>query len=149
MDFSIIIVNYNSGLLLRECIQSILSALNNVSYEIIVVDNMSSDSSFSDCNDILDKHLILIQSGDNLGFSKANNIGAKHASGRILHFLNPDTRISQSLEVDYRNVLNDYLKNNHNVYVNPLQDRDGTVYYGDNPLPDAMNLIKHYVLYEK
>lgn len=149
MDFSIIIVNYNSGLLLRECIQSILSALNNVSYEIIVVDNMSSDSSFSDCNDILDKHLILIQSGDNLGFSKANNIGAKHASGRILHFLNPDTRISQSLEVDYRNVLNDYLKNNHNVYVNPLQDRDGTVYYGDNPLPDAMNLIKHYVCRKK
>ena len=88
MDFSIIIVNYNSGRFLLDCVKSILNNLGGISYEIIVVDNKSSDSSFSDCASVDDNHLILIQSGANMGFSRANNIGAEHASGNFLHFLN-------------------------------------------------------------
>jgi hypothetical protein len=149
IDFSIIIVNYNSGSFLRECIQSIINALEKISYEIIVVDNMSTDTSFSECNEFTDNHLILIQSGENLGFSKANNIGVKHASGRLLHFLNPDTRISKVLEDDYQDVLNDYLNNIRRVYVNPLQDKDGTVYYGSDLLPDTLNILKYYFCQSK
>lgn len=145
VDISIVIVNYNSGSFLRECILSIINSLDNITYEIIVVDNMSTDTSFTDCNGIIDKRIVLIQSGGNLGFSKANNIGAKHASGRLLHFLNPDTRVSKSIGNDYRTVLNDYLNNIRRVYVNPMQDRDGTVYYGESPLPGTMNLFMTYL----
>ena len=74
MDISIIIVNYNSGELLYNCLQSIFQNVKGVDYEIVVVDNMSSDSSFSRCVELKDSRLQLIQSGDNLGFSKANII---------------------------------------------------------------------------
>ena len=149
MDFSIIIVNYNSGRFLLDCVKSILNNLGGLSYEIIVVDNNSSDSSFSDCASIDDKRLILIQSGDNLGFSRANNIGAKHASGKFLHFLNPDTQISESLKDDYKRILIDFSTDVHCVYVNPLRDKDGTTYYGKSALPGTMNWIKYYLCRNK
>lgn len=149
MDFSIIIVNYNSGDLLNECVKSILKNMEGLSFEIIVVDNMSSDSSFSDCTCIVDNRLKLIQSGANLGFSKANNIGAKHASGKILHFLNPDTQVTPTLVDDYKLILTNYCEDTHCVYVNPLRDKDGTTYYGKNALPGTINWIKYYLYRNK
>lgn len=144
MDISIIIVNYNSDHLLYDCIQSIIKQIEGIDYEIIVVDNMSSDDSFSRCQKISANQLKLIQSGDNMGFSKANNIGAEHAKGKIFHFLNPDTCIGPTLIDDYKTVLHNYEKQQHVVYVNPLQDKDGTTYYGRNALPDTMNWLRYY-----
>ena len=91
MDISIIIVNYNSGAFLFNCVNSIITNLSDIDYEILVVDNKSSDDSFDRCKAIMNNRLKLIQSNANLGFSKANNLGADRATGKILHFLNPDT----------------------------------------------------------
>lgn len=144
MDISIIIVNYNSGELLFNCLQSIFQNVKEVDYEIVVVDNMSSDTSFSRCLELKDPRLQLIQSGANLGFSKANNIGADHAKGKILHFLNPDTRVDSSIIDDFHTVIADYNKHVNCVYVNPLQDRDGTTYYERNALPDTLNRLRYF-----
>jgi GT2 family glycosyltransferase len=91
IDLSIIIVNYNAKDFLRECVQSILREISpKVSYEIIVVDNASTDGSVQMiAKEFPEVHLIA--SKENLGFSKGNNAGIKKSSGRYVLFLNPDT----------------------------------------------------------
>lgn len=92
MNVSIIYVNYNSSNLLINSINSVIELTNGISYEIIVVDNNSHQKdtnklkSYCTTNDIK-----LIESDTNLGFGKANNLGAKYATGEYLFFLNPDT----------------------------------------------------------
>lgn len=88
-DVSIIIVNYNTHKLLRNCLLSIIENTKRCSYEIIVVDNASTDNS----REIITEFTSIkwIQSEVNLGFGKANNIGSLEASGKYLFFLNSDT----------------------------------------------------------
>lgn len=104
MTVSIIIVNYNSGEFLINCLKSIFRNIQNFSYEVIVVDNNSSDNSFSKCKiEFSDKNnFIFIHSDENVGFAKANNIGARIANGEILHFLNPDTKVFDDMESSYK-----------------------------------------------
>lgn len=90
MDVSIIIVNYNTQKLLRECISSIIDKTNNLNYEIIVVDNASSDDSISMIRSYFPQ-VRLIESEENLGFGRANNKGAEVANGKYLFLLNTDT----------------------------------------------------------
>lgn len=141
MDFSIIIVNYNSKRFLYNCVNSIINGLPDIDYEVIVVDNNSSDNSFDLCRSISDGRIKMIPLSGNLGFAKANNIGVKHSSGRFLHFLNPDTEIDNNLVEDYKRVIKD--SHNNYVYVNPLRDTDGTVYYGKNYIPDTLNYLRY------
>jgi O-antigen biosynthesis protein len=96
-DISVIIVNYNVKELLEQCIISILSASKNLKTEIIVVDNNSFDGSVEHIkkkfNDV--SSLKIIASPINLGFAKANNLGAREAKGEYLLILNPDTVLQE------------------------------------------------------
>lgn len=141
MDISIIIVNYNSKRFLYNCVNSIVNSLADINYEVIVVDNNSTDNSFDLCRSINDGRIKMIPLSENLGFAKANNLGVKHSSGSILHFLNPDTEVDYKLAEDYKRVLSNSL--NNFVYVNPLRDTDGTVYYGKNYIPDTLNYLRY------
>ena len=141
MDISIIVVNYNSNNLLYNCVKSILSNIENIDYEIIVVDNNSSDDSLLLCKDFEGERLKIIRSKENLGFARANNLGVAHSSGKILHFLNPDTEVDSELLSDYNRILEDDRNNLEYVYVNPMKDIDGTIYYGKNFIPDAVNYL--------
>ena len=104
MDISIIIVNWNSADYVHQCLASIYCNTTGLTFEVIVVDNASYDH----CEDTIKQFYPMvrfIQSHDNLGFAKANNLGYAHSTGDNLLFLNPDTEIvGQSL-----NILNDYL----------------------------------------
>ncbi|MDB5822785.1 MAG: dTDP-Rha--alpha-D-GlcNAc-pyrophosphate polyprenol alpha-3-L-rhamnosyltransferase [Herminiimonas sp.] len=88
---SAIVVNYNAGLLLTECI---LAALPQVS-EILVVDNASSDSSIENlvAQVANEPRLKILRNGANLGFAAACNIGFSRAKGDCVLFLNPDCRM--------------------------------------------------------
>ena len=143
MDISIIIVNYNSRNLLYNCINSILEKVSYIEYEIVVVDNNSTDDSFIRCETFVNDRLKMIQAGQNLGFAKANNLGVKSSVGKILHFLNPDTELDSSIVSDYQRVIGDLDQNIHNVYVNPMRDKDGTTYYGKNWIPDTWNYLTY------
>src|SRR5208283_3307708 len=92
MDLSIIIVNWNSAAFATACISSIYSQTRNLDFEVLVVDNASTDDS---CAVIQDRcpSVKLIRSPQNLGFAGANNRGFQNSSGRILLFLNPDTEL--------------------------------------------------------
>ncbi|MFU8789659.1 MAG: glycosyltransferase family 2 protein [Methylobacter sp.] len=87
-SISVIVVNYNAGPLLAECIKSVFGQCD----EVIVVDNASSDTSLLLLQETLatTPFLHVIRNDRNLGFAAACNIGASHASSRHLLFLNPD-----------------------------------------------------------
>lgn len=94
MQLSIIIVNYNVKYFLEQCLCSVLKAVKNIEAEIFVVDNNSSDGSERLFADKF-KRVNFIQNKENLGFSKANNIAIKKATGEYILFLNPDTLIPE------------------------------------------------------
>lgn len=103
MDISIIIVNYNTKGFIKRCISSIVENVKNVSYEIIVVDNASSDGSPSEILKIKNKisNIKTILNKKNLGFSKANNQGIKISKeSKYVLFLNPDT-VVQNQTIEY------------------------------------------------
>lgn len=75
VDLSIIIVSYNTKKLLENCIRSVEKTTKKISFEIIVVDNASSDGSCQMLENlqkekIFNKSLILIESKENIGFFK-------------------------------------------------------------------------------
>lgn len=90
VEVSVIIVNYNAGQFLKECVNSVL--YNDEDIEVIVVDNASNDDSLeilissfpNECK------LSVINNSSNLGFAKACNIGTQNAEGHYLLYLNPD-----------------------------------------------------------
>src|SRR3989339_1227071 len=92
MYLSIIIINWNSVEYLRKCLSSIYSQSISIEHEIIVVDNASYDGSFEITKNEFPA-VQFIQSKDNIGFGRANNLGATYAQGAVLLFLNPDTEI--------------------------------------------------------
>jgi len=94
MDISVVIVNYNVPYFLEQCILSVKAASFNLTVEIIVVDNHSTDES---CKIISKKfpEIQLIQNKKNVGFSKANNQGVRIAKGEYVLILNPDTVLAE------------------------------------------------------
>ena len=86
---SIVVLNYNAGKLLLNCIESIKkSSYQNI--EILVVDNISSDNSQIECKKKF-PDIKLIQNDENLGYCGGNNEGIKKAEGEFIIILNPDT----------------------------------------------------------
>lgn len=98
IDVSIIIVSYNTRDLLVPCLASITKAQTKADHwEVIVVDNGSSDGSVQAISDsrftIYD--LRIIQNTKNVGFAKANNQGIKEAKGKYILLLNSDTEVEK------------------------------------------------------
>ncbi|MCF8055222.1 MAG: glycosyltransferase family 2 protein [Desulfocapsa sp.] len=87
---SVIIVNYNAGLELTQCVQSVAESGNNL--EIVVVDNDSSDQSIQQLHERYDgeKKLTVLQNDRNFGFAVACNQGSRFAKGEFFLYLNPD-----------------------------------------------------------
>ncbi len=92
MEVSVVIVNWNVCDLLRRCLASIDANRGDLSLEVIVVDNASSDDSVQMVKEEF-PHVRLIASQKNLGYTGGNNLGAREARGRYLLILNPDTEI--------------------------------------------------------
>lgn len=92
IDLSIVIVNWNTSKLLTQCLDSIYQSGLNFIFEVIVVDNASTDDSVSSVSDRFPQvHLIVNER--NLGFAKANNQGIKICKGRYFLILNSDTLV--------------------------------------------------------
>ena len=95
MDLSIIIVSYNNKKLLKHTIDSIYRTQQNINFEIVVVDNNSTDGSV----DLIKqkyKQVKLIENNNNLGFSKANNKGINQSKGKYILLLNSDTVVTNN-----------------------------------------------------
>jgi GT2 family glycosyltransferase len=89
-ELSILIVSYNVRQMLLDCLRAIRENVTGVGYEVIVVDNASTDGS-ADALRKADPDVILLANRENAGFAKANNAGYAVSRGDFVLLLNPDT----------------------------------------------------------
>jgi GT2 family glycosyltransferase len=89
-DISVILVSWNTCEELRGCLESVFAGLREISGEVIVVDNASTDGS-AEMVEARFPQVHLVRNPQNLGFAAGCNIGLDVASGRYLLLLNPDT----------------------------------------------------------
>jgi GT2 family glycosyltransferase len=104
IDISVVIVNYKTPQLTRECVESIDKNSTELNVEIIVVDNNSEDESESLITGLF-PNVRWINSGYNAGFARANNIGIKSAIGNYILLLNSDTIVNNKTLI---NAFTDY-----------------------------------------
>lgn len=98
MKLSIIIVTYNSLDYIQECIDSILSNIDIIEYEIIVVDNSPKGASLKMelfLKELYGEKVKFVHNSKNLGYGQGNNIGIKQSNGDILCIMNPDIIITE------------------------------------------------------
>jgi GT2 family glycosyltransferase len=89
VDVSVLIVNWNTCGYLRECLRSIQHTVKGLEFEVIVVDNASTDGSAAMVRSEF-PWATLLASPENLGFARGNNLALSRASGEFLLVLNPD-----------------------------------------------------------
>jgi hypothetical protein len=108
---SVIIVSFNTKNLTKKCISSIFEKTEGLNYEIIVVDNDSKDGSVEELKKTFQNRITIIESKENLGFGRANNLGIKQATGKYIFLLNSDTElINNAIKILY-----DYMETNNKV----------------------------------
>lgn len=143
MDLSIIILSFNTKELTIACINSIIAQykqeLDNSQFEIVVVDNASTDATAEAVEKLKTSNVKLIKSAENLGFSKGCNLGAKNASGEYLLFLNSDTEIKDQGFVK----MVDFLRKNPNVGIlgGALKNEDGSAQPSTGKFYNLFNLF--------
>ncbi|MDQ3019702.1 MAG: glycosyltransferase family 2 protein [Bacteroidota bacterium] len=102
-ELSIVIVTWNSESEIAECLKSITENTKRLNYEIIIVDNNSSDKTLDAIQNIADNKFQTIKviiNKENTGFTKACNQGILSSNGKNILLLNPDTKIANdSLKV--------------------------------------------------
>jgi GT2 family glycosyltransferase len=110
MKLSIIIVSWNVMDILSDCLDSIIRRPVAFSYEIIVVDNASTDGTADHIKKKF-QTVRVVENSENQGFAQANNQGASRAGGEYLFFLNPDTIL---LDEAIRNLV-DFMDRNPDI----------------------------------
>lgn len=143
IQISIIIINYNTKTLTRQCINSILSHTKGITYEIILVDNNSTDGSINEfCND---PTINFIETKKNLGFGKGNNIGIQNAKGKYVFLLNSDTLLRNNAI----KILFDFYTEHKNERIGAvgtlLEDFDGNICHSFGPLPTPFKTLWHEI----
>jgi len=93
VSFSIIIVNYNGGSKLLECVDSVFRYTSD--FELILVDNASTDNSLLPVAKRFPQ-VITVRNPENIGFAGGSNIAIKRSRGRWIVFLNPDTKVTEN-----------------------------------------------------
>ena len=116
----IVIVNWNGGGFIVDCINSINASGSQIIAKIIVVDNNSSDGSECKVENLPNVHLVRLK--DNYGFSRACNIGATKSNSKYLLFLNPDTIVYPKTLKRVLLFMND--KKNSNIAICGVQQRN-------------------------
>jgi len=102
MNVSVIYVNYKTCNLILDSLRSVKELTKDISYEIIVVDNHSGDDSLSVIKEKYPE-VFCIESPENIGFGRANNLGIQVAQGECILFLNPDTLLmNNAIAILYR-----------------------------------------------
>jgi GT2 family glycosyltransferase len=102
---SIIILNYNGGNTIIDCIDSIFNFTKN-NFELILIDNNSKDKSHLECKKKHDE-IILIENNENLGLA-ARNIGIKKAKGKYIILLDSDTIVEKEWISKFLESYNDH-----------------------------------------
>lgn len=139
MDVSIVIVNYNTRDYLKDSLGSIYSQKNNIPYEVIVVDNNSTDGSKLLWRDSEFKNIKFIENKENLGFARGCNQGIALSKGRYILVLNPDTVVlNDAIEKMVR-----FMDENKSVGISgpKILNPDGTIQYSCRKFPNHLFIL--------
>lgn len=130
---SILMVNYNGSNYIHQCLDSIEKIVSNCPYEVIIVDNCSTDNSIEIIKDSFPA-VRLICSDNNLGFGKANNLALNYAKGNHLLLLNTDTTLIENTP----KILSDYLQQHQDIgVISPrISFEDGSYQLSGGRLPN-------------
>ena len=141
-SLSIIIVNWNSGNQLKQCLSSIEKAKrrNFTLKEVIIVDNASSDGSLRGINSF-NLPIRIIKNEENMGFAKACNIGARKATGDFILFLNPDVVVFENTFENLFEYIRKYDKPEIGIYGVQLLDNNGEIQRTCARFPNLWHLI--------
>jgi GT2 family glycosyltransferase len=103
---SIVVLNYNGGKYIQECIESVLKSEYD-NFELLIVDNNSTDQSIDIIQTVFsnDHRIKLVRNNKNVGFAEGNNIGARHSIGKYLVMLNVDTVVQPKWLAEVINVM--------------------------------------------
>ena len=108
---SIVILNYNAEKFLDECLSSIYKT-EKVNFEIILVDNASSNKSYREYTQKFPE-IKLIENEKNLGYCEGNNVGIRASKGEFVVVLNPDTVVTP---IWLHELINAYQANGEGIY---------------------------------
>lgn len=143
MDVSVIIVNYNTKDLLRNCLESVFTQTQGIQFEVIVSDNGSGDGSQDMVRELFPQ-VILIENNANLGFGSANNRGLDHAQGKYIFYLNSDTvLLNNAVKIFFDYWENFPDKENLGALGANLLDADMEVIHSYGTFPELRNAIYH------
>ena len=125
MKISISIVTYNSDRVIKDCLDSIFKHIKNIQFEVIIVDNGSTDNTVKNIKSNF-KNARIIQS-NNIGFGAAHNIAIKLGKGKYHLVLNPDIIFTENSIVKLISFMN---KNPDVGLISPkIVFPDGTIQY--------------------
>lgn len=132
VQVSIIVVNYNTFETTVNCLQSILDFVKGVSFEIVLVDNNSTDVNPQKFKERF-PDIKLVISPTNVGFAKGNNLGLSKSGGEYILLLNSDTLLTD----DAVTIVHEFLKSQEKVAVATarLQYPDGRVQHNCQRFP--------------
>jgi|WetSurMetagenome_2_1015567.scaffolds.fasta_scaffold220734_2 GT2 family glycosyltransferase len=135
MDISVIIVNYNTTSHLKKCLDSIIKNIKNSTYEILVVDNCSTDRSIESFLDFYPNIKFFFLNKNN-GFGAGCNFGVSKSYGKYILLLNPDT----FLESDIITKFFSFMEDNENIGVCSAlsEGLDGKIQYCYNDFPSLI-----------
>lgn len=139
---SVIIVNYNAGKLLTQAVKSVIDFEG---VEVVVADNASKDTSFSDLKQkVTAPNLILIDNGANVGFGRAVNSAVAKSHGEYVYLLNPDASLKKTALMQMVKTARAW--GNRVVVAPRLENPDGSAQPSCYPKQSVWNAIKEYWL---
>lgn len=145
MDVSVIIVNYNTKELTKNCIDSVFTQTLGISYEVILIDNASTDGSIELFEQ--DKRIFVLKSDKNLGFGNANNMGVAKATGKYLFFLNSDTYLVNNAIKAFYDFLEAHQEEQIGAVGCLLKKEDGSYCHSYAPFPSIyIEILKPILL---
>ncbi len=140
IDVSVIIVNYNTKLLLQNCLDSVYSQTGDIFFEVIVSDNGSTDGSIEMVK-VNFPNVILIENNTNLGFGTANNRGLKIAQGKYILYLNSDTVLKNNAVKCFYDYWEAHSEEKIGALGCNLLDENGTYAHSFGDLPNTKKFV--------
>ncbi len=136
IDVSTVIVNWNSRQYLAKCLDTMLSRKRTIRVEVIVVDNASSDGAVGWLKKEYPE-VTVIESTENVGFARGNNMGIRKASGRYICLVNPDVEFRD----ECLQTLCEFMERNQDVGIcgPKILNGDGSIQYSCREYPTLWN----------
>lgn len=144
VDLSVVIVAWNGAAVIRDCLRSIFSREYRFLYEVIVVDNASTDGTAELIRDEFPQVSLRVQVR-NLGYARGNNIGIAMAQGALILLLNQDVELLDNALAELYRCLSERESEGVAAVAPRLEYPDGTVQHTLRRFPTPMNVLRDVI----